>query len=391
MQERVAMRVVVTGGGGYVGYHVGWALSRGGHHVTLLDLTPPDPEWADTAPRALWDVLPQASYGMSGREQLSPHAPQQEKVNIEGTREVIRAALTAKVRGLVYTSTYNVVFGGRQISGGDETLPLLPLHAHTDHYSRTKAIAEMLVLMADGKCGPPALPSPGPPHPCPAPPQDLLPQDEWGHGSGGEETHSPHHQRHQYYYPNAFLSLHRSGLLVLAYGRKDGLVDFIGIQNVVQAHVKALVALLKEQTSSPLVCGEAFFISDSAPVSYYEYFRPLFEGLGYSFPAFTLPLGVILAVAYLQAFTYCLVYKYLPFTPLVTPAEAYKSGVSHYCSNRKAARAFHYAPTRPNDLSQVVEYYRRQGCTKGHRTGLVSLLPLALFFILPVFVLLIVP
>lgn len=140
----------------------------------------------------------------------------------------------------------------------------------------------------------------------------------------------------------------------------------------------------------PCVSGQAFFISDSAPVSHFEYFRPLFEGLGYSFPPLTLPLWVILLVAYLQEFIYCLVHRFFPFTPFVTPAEAYKSGVTHYCSCRKAMGAFDYSPTRPNDLKQVVEYYKAQGCTKTHKTGLVSLLPLALFFILPVFILLIV-
>ncbi|XP_063845832.1 short-chain dehydrogenase/reductase family 42E member 1-like isoform X2 [Scylla paramamosain] len=483
------MRVVVTGGGGYVGYHVGWALSQGGHDVTLLDLQPPDPEWRETAPRALWDALPRgfwgegqqhpgslefvrgsvtdfkilerhfqgasavvhsASYGMSGREQLPPHAPLQEKVNVEGTREVIRAA----VRALVYTSTYNVVFGGRQIAEGDESLPFFSLHAHTDHYSRTKTIAEMLVLMADGKCGPPAchsLPpalqqghasSPGTPQPC----LRTCALRMNGVMGLGEKKHT-----------RRVMNAIRSGLLILAYGRKEGLVDFIGIQNVVQGHVKALMALLREQSFStqdfpatlpspckivscerldstdfssslsdgscsvtssdtsgslipaslsrissssvtsslspgsyPLVSGQAFFISDSAPVSHFEYFRPLFEGLGYSFPAVTLPLCVILLVAYLQEFVYCLVHRFLPFTPFVTPAEAYKSGVTHYCSCRKATRAFDYFPTRPNDLKQVVEYYRAQGCTKTHKTGIVSLLPLALFFILPVFILLIV-
>ena len=52
------MRVVVTGGGGYVGYHIGWALSRTGHDVALLDLVAPDPEWEETAPHALHDALP---------------------------------------------------------------------------------------------------------------------------------------------------------------------------------------------------------------------------------------------------------------------------------------------------------------------------------------------
>lgn len=53
-----AMKVVVTGGGGYVGYHVGWAIARGGHEVVLLDVAAPDPEWATTAPEALHDALP---------------------------------------------------------------------------------------------------------------------------------------------------------------------------------------------------------------------------------------------------------------------------------------------------------------------------------------------
>ena len=139
-----------------------------------------------------------------------------------------------------------------------------------------------------------------------------------------------------------------------------------------------------------LVGGQAFFISDSAPVSYFDYFTPLSEGLGYFLPAFTLPLWVILVVAYLQAFTYCLVHKFFPFTPLVTPAEAYKSAVTHYCTTEKAMKAFDYSPTRPNDLSQVVEYYRAQGSSRTHKMGLVSYLSLALIFFLPVFIIFIV-
>lgn len=143
-------------------------------------------------------------------------------------------------------------------------------------------------------------------------------------------------------------------------------------------------------SNPPLVSGQAFFISDSMPVSYFEYFRPLFEGLGYSFPAFTLPLWVILAVAYLQAFTYCLVHKFFPFTPFVTPAEALKSGVTHYCSSQKAMDTFSYSPTRPNDLKQILEYYRGQGFNRTDKMGMISLVPLAFFFMLPMYVLIIV-
>ncbi|XP_050709430.1 short-chain dehydrogenase/reductase family 42E member 1-like isoform X2 [Eriocheir sinensis] len=524
-------KVVITGGGGYVGYHIGWALSRGGHPVTLLDLKPPDPEWSKTAPRALWDSLPPgfwseetpdpgplefvegsvtnphdlqthfegaeavihtASYGMSGRDQLTPHAPMQEKVNIEGTREVIEAAVKAKVRALVHTSTYNVIFGGDEIVKGDETMPFYPIHTHTDYYSVTKAIAERLVLMADGKCDLPATPSTPGPHAAPQPrlcPLRTCSLRMNGVMGLGEKQHSPR-----------IISAMRSGLLVFAFGRRDGLTDFIGIQNAVQAHLKAMKALLKEQSlstqdfpaipstsgkilscekeegpipssgdsspsslsksdrvassssgaseptvasrledvsactvgsnslsvlpsrvsspssstptvaskskapvactetsnpssgptrvaSKPSVSGQAFFINDAAPVSYFDYFQPLFEGLGYSFPAVTLPLYLILVAAYIQAVIYCLVHKFFPFSPFVTPSEAYKS-VTHYCSSRKAMEAFDYSPTRPNDLKQMVEYYRARGCTNKMR--FVSLMPVALCFLLPLLVFVVV-
>jgi len=38
------------------------------------------------------------------------------------------ACLKNRVHRMVYTSTYNVVFGGQEIRDGDESLPYLPLH-----------------------------------------------------------------------------------------------------------------------------------------------------------------------------------------------------------------------------------------------------------------------
>ena len=91
------------------------------------------------------------------------------------------ACIQHNVPHLIYTSTYNVVFGGQVIRGGDEQLPYLPLDKvciwtlfpplaqvvskiqsyteiflndstvqHLDHYSRTKSIAEQAVLKANG-------------------------------------------------------------------------------------------------------------------------------------------------------------------------------------------------------------------------------------------------
>lgn len=131
--------------------------------------------------------------------------------------------------------------------------------------------------------------------------------------------------------------------------------------------------------ASPSVSGQAFFISDGEPISHFEYFQPLFEGLGYSFPPFALPLWIALAFAHIQSFIYCMTHKFFPHNPLVTPAEAYKSGVTHYCSCQKAVDAFGYSPTRPNDLRQVEEYYQERGCAS--KKDAFSLLPVLLCFL----------
>lgn len=427
------MKVVVTGGGGYVGFHVGWAIAQGGHEVILLDLARPDPEWHDLAPKVLYDALPKefwdeegrgnnaslkyfkanitdystlrtvfhgatavihtASYGISGREQLSAHMTQQEEVNVTGTRTVIAAATDTKVQALVYTSTYNVVFGGQQIRNGDESLPCFPLHEQSDHYSRTKTIAEMLVLMANGKY----LPSTEEEKPSssyngrsltyeslPLPSLTSKPSPVSGPGNQREDAsvgtgRTPPEKcertlrtcalrlagvmglgerRHS----RRVIDALSSGFLC-TYGRKENLVDFIGIQNVVQAHVKAMMALLKGESTSPCA-GEAFFISDEVPKNHFEYFRPWYEGLGYGFPAVRLPLALIMVVAHVQQIIYKMIHNIFPFKPFITPAEVYKSGVTHYFSCSKAKKCFGYAPTRPNDQTQMVEYYKRLGCSK---------------------------
>jgi UDP-glucose 4-epimerase len=39
------MRVVIIGGAGYIGYHIGLDLYHRGHTVTLFDLSYPNEEW----------------------------------------------------------------------------------------------------------------------------------------------------------------------------------------------------------------------------------------------------------------------------------------------------------------------------------------------------------
>lgn len=73
------------------------------------------------------------------------------KVNVEGTRAIIAAAVETGVRKLVFTSSAGVVFNGKDIIDVDERMPFPEVHM--DAYNQTKAEAEVLVLEANGKGG----------------------------------------------------------------------------------------------------------------------------------------------------------------------------------------------------------------------------------------------
>ncbi|KAF3774602.1 Short-chain dehydrogenase/reductase family 42E member 1 [Nymphaea thermarum] len=166
---------VVTGGSGFVGSALCLELvRRGAREVRSLDLRADSPwiprlrdrgvicisgdvskkEDVEKALRGANCVFHLASYGMSGKEMLQ--AARVDEVNINGTCHVLDVCFEFGVQRLVYMSTYNVVFGGNEIVNGNELLNYFPVDAHVDPYSRSKSLAEQLVLKSNGrrsKCG----------------------------------------------------------------------------------------------------------------------------------------------------------------------------------------------------------------------------------------------
>ncbi|CAB1456918.1 unnamed protein product [Pleuronectes platessa] len=158
-------KVLVTGGGGYFGFRLGRELVLQGMSVILLDMNKPPCDVPDGAVFYQSDIrdypslykvcegvdciFHTASYGMSGPEQLKKE--QVESVNVGGTNNVINVCKERSIPRLVYTSTINVVFAGKPIEDGDEeSVSYVAPDVHIDHYSRTKAIAEQMVLSANG-------------------------------------------------------------------------------------------------------------------------------------------------------------------------------------------------------------------------------------------------
>lgn len=381
--------VLITGGGGYFGFRLGCALSQKGVRVILFDISSPaqtipqgvkfvrgDIRHLSEVERAFQDsdvscVFHVASYGMSGREQLNQDLIKE--VNVGGTDNVLQACFRRGVPRLVYTSTFNVIFGGQVIRNGDESLPYLPLHLHSDHYSRTKSIAEKKVLEANGstlEMGDGVLRT------C-----ALRPAGIYG---PGEQRHLPR-----------IVSYIERGLFRFVYGDPSSLVEFVHVDNLVQAHILASEALKADKGHT--ASGQPYFISDGRPVNNFEFFRPLVEGLGYKFPSTRLPLTLIYYFAFLTEMSHFILGRLYNFQPFLTRTEVYKTGVTHYFSLEKAKKELGYEP-QLFDLQEVVDWFRAHGHGRSPGNGdstfllwnglLILLLVLSVFTWLPTTVLL---
>ncbi|XP_046567960.1 short-chain dehydrogenase/reductase family 42E member 1-like [Haliotis rubra] len=370
----------ITGGGGYPGYSLGKKLTEEGHRVKLFDIREPvwdlltgmefikgdirDASAVRSAVEGVDVVYHMASYGMSGREQLNKKLIQE--VNIGGTENVLKACHDCNVTRLVYTSTYNVVFGGQEIRDGDESLPYLTEDKFTEYYSLTKMHSEKKVLGASGS-------------------QTADGSVLYTCALRLAGVYGPGEQRH---IPR-IVSYLEQGLVAVTYGAKDSLVDFLHVDNLVQAHMLAGRGL--SENKGHIAAGQAYFICDDKPINNFQFFRPLIEGLGLPVPhcepsthscvLFSVMCGVCPLWKYLGMMTgslpdmsvFCVAAfiteivhsvigrRIYNFQPLLTRTEVYKTGVTHTFSIAKAHSQLGYSPTVQNDMTEVVRYYQKMG------------------------------
>ncbi|KAD5960206.1 hypothetical protein E3N88_11678 [Mikania micrantha] len=249
-----------------------------------------------------------ASFGMSGKEMLQ--YGRVDDVNINGTCHVLEACHEHGVKRLVYASTSNVVFAGNEIVNGNEKLPYIPLDNHVDPYSRSKSIAEQLVLKSNGR---PSKNKNGEClYTCAVRPAAIY--------GPGEERHLPR-----------IISLAKLGLFPFKIGEPSVKSDWVYIDNLVLALILASMGLLDDipgRGKQPIAAGQPYFISDGYPVNTFEFIRPLLKSLEYDIPKASLPVGTALLVGKACYVFYILMYpwlntRWLP-QPLLLPAEVYK-------------------------------------------------------------------
>jgi nucleoside-diphosphate-sugar epimerase len=164
-----------------------------------------------------------------------------DRINVQGTQNVVDACREHGARRIIYTSSPSVVFDGQAMEGADESAPY-PKRFEAA-YPRTKALAEQIVIAANGS----ELAT-----------VSIRPHLIWGPGDNN-------------LLPRIIARARRGQLRRI--GRGDPLVDPIYIDNAADAHFLAADRL--EPGSS--VAGRIYFVTQGEIIPLWEIIDRLLE------------------------------------------------------------------------------------------------------------------
>ncbi|XP_063285556.1 putative short-chain dehydrogenase/reductase family 42E member 2 [Pelobates fuscus] len=336
-------KALITGGAGYLGHNLGCTLIKLGVSVVLFDVH--EPEWeiptgavfvksdirdCDSlykASEGVDCVFHVASIGMSG-----VHQQWIESINIGGTKVVIDVCIQRSIPSLIYTSSVNVAFSGNCIVDGDEeTVPYIQLDKHTDHYSRTKTIADQMILAANGS----VLKDGNTLHTCVLRPPGIYGPDE---------------RRHL---PRLAVNIERR-LLCFKFGSNSTKMNWIHLCNLIEAHILAAKGLTSSKEF--IASGKAYYIHDGENVNLFDWLHPLFEKLGLNDPWIKIPSSLVYTAAYLSEYMQIALSPIFHLNPLLTTSEVKKIAVTHTFRIDKARKELGFNPKKFS-FEDSVDYY----------------------------------
>lgn len=315
------MKALVTGGGGFTGSALARELIKKGNKV--ISFSRGDyPELRESGIRTLRgdlsdsDLVLEAAenadivFHVAAKAGISGCYSDYYRTNVTGTSNIIKACRTNNVKYLIYTSSASVVFNGKNIDGGDESLPYpkRPL----SFYTETKAMAEKLVLEADS----PSLRT-----------LSLRPHLVYGPG----DNHLLPRIRKQ----------SESGRLRQIGGGRN-LIDVSYIDNVIAAHLDAADALANNTEAS----GKAYFITNGEPVLLWHFLNDMLRMSGLQPVSKSIPVWAASAFAVLdEAIHKTIIRNHEPFLTRFLVSEL---TLSHWFDISRARSLLNYNPMISN-------------------------------------------
>ncbi len=328
------MSILITGANGMLGRALIARLMERGRKVRAFDLQPFSDSRVESFVGDVRDLaaLKQATGGIetvihaASMVYLGLGKPQYVyDINVGGTQNVIDASLARGVKKLIYTSSIDVVFDGRPIVEGDESLPYA--RNFLDYYSETKADAERLVLASNTKSGLQTC--------------SLRPAGIYGP-----------FDRHRF--PTVFTRAKQGKLARVGDG--NARFNHVYVENVAEAHIQAAAVLQPESK----VSGQAYFITDYPPLNFFDFVEPFLTAMG--FPS--LKKRVSYQTAYTAALAGETLYKLAPSEKTAKPTVT-RYAVLSLCRDysfvsTKAVRDFGYRPVvgREEAFRRTVDWFR---------------------------------
>ena len=267
---------LVTGGSGFLGAAIARALKARGDQVIVLDLAPECPvEGVDYRRVDITDKagVIEACRGVDTviHNASIVHTKQNKQdvvwaVNLGGTENMLEAARHNGVLRFIYISSGSVVYEGKDIENGDETLPYSSVSQAP--YADSKIAAEKLVLAENGKGGMATC--------------ALRPHVVFG---PGDNRFMP-----------TLLAKGRNGQLRVQIGRGVWLSDYTYVTNMTDAVLLADEALAKDGLNS-VAAGQAYFITNGEPMPFWDFIRKVAARLGFPPVKYTAPKSLVYAIA----------------------------------------------------------------------------------------------
>ncbi len=261
------MKILVTGGGGFLGQAICRQLVARGHvvrsmnrqHYPALDAIGVEQRGADIASLGL---VIEAAAGVdaiihsAGRVGAWGRVEDYYETNVRGTDNVLAACELNGIDKLVLTSSPSVVHNGADLDGVDESVPYATHFSSA--YAQTKALAEQRVLAANS---------------AQLATVALRPHFVWGPGD-----------------PNLLpriLGRARRGQLRLI-GDVAKKIDTVYVDNAADAHVLAVEKL----NVGSAIAGKVYFISQGEPITHEALISSWLKADGFPPETRHMPLGL---------------------------------------------------------------------------------------------------